>query len=438
MSLANSANPTEVAPPTQLGANIFAYDAAGRQVTNNYESGWTQQNDGASADASYARTYDAENHQITAPFGSTCLIGAGASCPFTSATLSWGGDGHVRSIVDKFAPPAYNSGTANQQFWEHWDGDTLLMDTHAGGSTLYVGKYAMLSQSGQWDVSDRDQTGTQQTDHYGNLTLGSGYSRWSMSGRQVYLKKYGNVGITLGGADCPGDQQTPGQCQTFSPNLSMTRSDGYSLGNISIQGVRTYDDTSTQWTTPDAYAGDVRDPISQKPFMWNDNNPFEYTDPSGYDPRTAPTPAPQPGPGPKAPQKEIGGMDVFVSVSYSESAGPISVGVGITVTSAPAVFLNGVGSFGASLPVNVQVGVGVIEAKPHNTTSAVARDVSTGAAAGAILGLGTSHNSSGNANELIVTTPQAGLTTSYGIQIAGGEGHNSNKPAKKSTSKPQQ
>jgi hypothetical protein len=36
-----------------------------------------------------------------------------------------------------------------------------------------------------------------------------------------------------------------------------------------------------QWTTPDAYAGDVHDPMTQKPFMWDRNNPYQYADPSG-------------------------------------------------------------------------------------------------------------------------------------------------------------
>jgi hypothetical protein len=47
---------------------------------------------------------------------------------------------------------------------------------------------------------------------------------------------------------------------------------------------RTYDPTSGQWLTPDAYAGDVHDPMTQKPFMWNNNNPVQWSDPSGYDP----------------------------------------------------------------------------------------------------------------------------------------------------------
>jgi hypothetical protein len=48
--------------------------------------------------------------------------------------------------------------------------------------------------------------------------------------------------------------------------------------------VRSYDSNTEQWTTPDAYKGDVHDPMSQRSYMWNNNNPIAYSDPSGYDP----------------------------------------------------------------------------------------------------------------------------------------------------------
>ena len=51
---------------------------------------------------------------------------------------------------------------------------------------------------------------------------------------------------------------------------------------ISIQGVRAVDGNLTQWTTPDAYAGSVHDPASQKPYMYEGNNSYAYSDPSGY------------------------------------------------------------------------------------------------------------------------------------------------------------
>ena len=65
-------------------------------------------------------------------------------------------------------------------------------------------------------------------------------------------------------------------CPTnVTPTFSMTRSDGYTMVGGIVQGARTYDPTSGQWLTPDAYAGNVSDPMSQKPFMWNNNNPID-------------------------------------------------------------------------------------------------------------------------------------------------------------------
>ncbi len=66
--------------------------------------------------------------------------------------------------------------------------------------------------------------------------------------------------------------------------LDATREDGYFDGTLTIQGVRAYDPNMNQWTTPDAYAGEVHDPMSQHPYMWNNNNPVQYSDPSGYCP----------------------------------------------------------------------------------------------------------------------------------------------------------
>ena len=66
--------------------------------------------------------------------------------------------------------------------------------------------------------------------------------------------------------------------------LNPTREDGYSVRGLTIQGVRSYDSNTEQWTTPDAYKGDVDDPMSQRSYMWNNNNPVSYADPTGYSP----------------------------------------------------------------------------------------------------------------------------------------------------------
>jgi hypothetical protein len=65
--------------------------------------------------------------------------------------------------------------------------------------------------------------------------------------------------------------------------LGMPRPDGYAWGVGTFQGTRTFDSSAGTWTTPDATAGDVYDPASQKSYMWNGNNALGYADPTGYD-----------------------------------------------------------------------------------------------------------------------------------------------------------
>jgi hypothetical protein len=66
--------------------------------------------------------------------------------------------------------------------------------------------------------------------------------------------------------------------------LGMPRADGISDGVNLIQGVRTYDGNSGQWTTPDVYPAMPGNPWSGKKYLWNNGNPLSNSDPSGFDP----------------------------------------------------------------------------------------------------------------------------------------------------------
>src|SRR6185503_18576246 len=66
--------------------------------------------------------------------------------------------------------------------------------------------------------------------------------------------------------------------------LTYARTDGVTDGSATIQGVRNYDSTTTQWTTPDEANGTIDDPASQSEYMWNGNNPYKYSDPTGFSP----------------------------------------------------------------------------------------------------------------------------------------------------------
>lgn len=99
----------------------------------------------------------------------------------------------------------------------------------------------------------------------------------------------GNDGISLYdgkyGAGNPSGSTSPSFLSTSHnvSELTYSQPDAITDGFVSLQGVRTTDATSGQWTTPDAYEGDIHDPMSQVKYMWNNNNPIAYADPSGYD-----------------------------------------------------------------------------------------------------------------------------------------------------------
>ena len=166
-------------------------------------------------------------------------------------------------------------------YGEHWDGDSVLFEQAAlgggGFQDVQIGKLAVAyGAPGSWSlvVEDRDFSGGVVARH-GN----AGESSWAdLRGFHLASNGKGSLGpLTYPG----GSSQIDG---VIPPPLSPDREDGYGdgFGNV-FQGVRVYDPTMAQWTAPDAYAGDVHDPMSQKPFMWNGNNPLEFQDPSGFD-----------------------------------------------------------------------------------------------------------------------------------------------------------
>lgn len=276
------------------GAYVYSYDGAGRQTAATqyptFPNDWPQ---GGDTSPAYSQTFDSENHMASTgntlnfckPTDTNCTNGV-------TVTAQWGPDGRQR-IVNFQGGVHYNA---------HWDGDALLFYGGDSGTTtqLYIGKYATMDLAGDLDISDRDQTGEQQTTHAYSTpaqapwwaTNGVWFDSWNIGGaRNIWIAKLNEqktiypflVPGTCGYYDSQFEGGTNYPCP-FYPEFAMQRPDGYSMVGGYVQGARTYDPTSGQWLTPDAYAGDVHDPMSQKPFMWNNNNPVEWADPSGYDP----------------------------------------------------------------------------------------------------------------------------------------------------------
>jgi hypothetical protein len=244
----------------------YAYDAVGRQSTAHFSGG--------NADYINSKSYDAEDHLIVQALPG---IAFGKSTYQRSLGYRWGPIGHPlqvgsTSAVSSISPPP----TDFQYDILAWDDDDLLFTVNAAGQIddLKVADFADYVPGASnpltvWDRDTNDQI-------YGCHTAGGASSISSTAFQQTTI---------ICGA--PVSFVSP----LFAPNqapvgrggmLVIPKSDGFSDGQNAFQGVRTYDSQAGTWTTPDAFHGDVRDPMSQKPYMWNRNNPYAYADPSGY------------------------------------------------------------------------------------------------------------------------------------------------------------
>jgi len=220
----------------------------------------------ASVNITTNRSYDIANHITaldggkespgTAPHppsssGQLCSTGMPSANP-VNESYAWGPNGHPDIISDD-----YTSTGRTVTEYAHWDGASLAYtsatDTISVGSSpttsplgvdqVFIGNFARYTPStfsaATLTVDFRDESG-------------------------VALASMGNAF----GPTC--HNPTPSEPRDIV--VCAPRSDGYQFGLSTIQGVRAYDPGSAQWTTPDAYAGVVTDPMSQQSYMWNDNN----------------------------------------------------------------------------------------------------------------------------------------------------------------------
>ncbi len=281
-------------PPNS--AEQWVYDNAGRMTY------------GGGSSFSESRTYDAENHTLTSTSTGTIDISGSQYSYGLTNVLAWGPNGHPIQIGGS------TSGTPSQSDTLHWNGDTLLFTTTPQGQLddIKIGAQGDILplDPGYNGLTfyDRDPSGgvigchnatgatyagigdTYTRTTQGKIISGITYGVSPCDTGSTYNKITGSpvmpnsviwwsqavwpMGTKLGGSAPPPVGQ--------GGVLGMPRTDGLTDGTDTIQGVRTYDSNAGTWTAPDAYAGNVDDPASQKSYMWNGNNPETYSDPSGY------------------------------------------------------------------------------------------------------------------------------------------------------------
>ena len=253
----------------------YTYDAAARQA-GSIRTGPQSIETGNVPRGTVAKHYDAEDHLLEQDF--VDMPGFGAKFPQSwSLGYAYGPEGHPLAVGTTSHVSTGATPTDFQYDSLFWDDDAMLFSQDAQGNIDDV-KIGTLGDfqahgtlaSGQTgpllSVIDRDAKGQ---------TIGCHASDGTVSAPNGYAWVFGGDGPV-----CVTSTGTIGRGGV----LTMPRTDGLLDGWNTIQGVRSYDTQAGVWNTPDAYHGDVHDPISQQPYVWNGNNPYDYSDPSGYDP----------------------------------------------------------------------------------------------------------------------------------------------------------
>jgi YD repeat-containing protein len=279
------------------GDVTYGYDVAGRQI--NSASAWSYSNKcgdqtcSNSGTGKFNQTYDAQNHLAGQVYGSWnfisqnitgCMVAPGPMqqkyIGDQTVGYDWGPNGHpIRIGASPFALDVLSTNPSpapqSQISYDtvHWDGDSLLFTSNSSGTIddIKIGTIAEYVPGAPNGVTvlDRDQSGLVVSTHnnagVGAWTPGSPY-RQNCSGNAT-----------------PTVQQTLAADQQAGEGpISEPATDGIFDGFNVIQGVRAMNNATGQWTTPDAYTGDIRDPMSERAYLWNRNNPVTYRDPTGY------------------------------------------------------------------------------------------------------------------------------------------------------------
>jgi YD repeat-containing protein len=257
-------------PPSN--GRSFSYDKSGRETSGSWSWSKSQESvvaphgaptcTSSTGNGSFSQTFDANNRLISRTETRWDSEVSGGNFPPLSWSFSWAQDGHV--AVASNAYTGGNSDTASL----HWDGDNLLFETDTDGFTeIYIdgalGGFIgnQLSTCGSQFVGNPSSS-------CGDFDF-AGYTRSS-------------EGYALNLVQFPSRFSGPDTKTSFPELFTYAGPGMISDGVNTFQGVRQMDNMTNQWVTPDAYAGRVEDPMSQRPYAWNGNNPVQYSDPSGY------------------------------------------------------------------------------------------------------------------------------------------------------------
>ena len=204
--------------------------------------------------------------------------GAGMGSLTAPRDYAWGPNGHIvnamaiENSINGPIPGGYET--------IHWDGAFPQLATQSNGSIVDY----KFDLDGEMQPQDASNGGPF---FYERGLDGRITNEYGSSGNSGLFYPQNIQPSGYGGGSGPPTTPAPGAFPAFwtigaGPTLAYWQSDGLFDGTSTIHGVRNISPDTGQWTTPDAYEGDMSDPRTQSKYMWDNNNPEAYSDPSGY------------------------------------------------------------------------------------------------------------------------------------------------------------
>lgn len=261
-------------------STTFSFDGDGRQ---NGRVDVTYDRFGNEHDYGSSRQYDAENRLKS---GSQQKHGTGIlGTSNTLTAFQWGPNG-LPALVGSTPIVSNATPSTSQLAYDtlHWDGGQLLFTTNPQGQVddIKIGSGADITPL------DPGYSGMTSWDRLAG-SVAFCHNSSGAAGNDSGPTSHTTSGCTIAGSQSIAQPSTmiwSGSLTTAAgigqgKIMGMPGSDGLADGVELLQGLRAFDPQLGGWTAPDPRLGDLRDPMSQKSYVWNNANPMEFSDPMG-------------------------------------------------------------------------------------------------------------------------------------------------------------